>query len=122
MNRRESWVKAVIIAFGIATCLFMILPYPFTSSPISCSEDSRTGITDCRTTVRTKWSWFGGYHATLERVVPMSSEAKESHASKYFGVTQTGIAKLALVSIALGFLSVLVYRKLRLSSSPEKSS
>lgn len=118
MNRHEPWAKTVIIALGIATCFFIVLPYPFTSSPISCSEDSRTGITDCRTTVRTKWSWFGGYHATLERIVPMSGEAKESHASKYFGATRSGLLKLAGVSVLLGWISYMLYHQARGSKNP----
>lgn len=114
-----GWLKGVIIAAGIAIGYFLILPYPFTSSPLSCSTDSRTGITDCRTTKQTRWLWFGGYHATLERAVPMPSESKESHASKYYGVTRSGIFKLAAISVFLGSTSYLIYRQARASKNAE---
>lgn len=114
-----AWLKGVIIAAGIAIGYFLILPYPFTSSPIFCSEDSRTGITDCQTNEQTRWSWFGGYHATLERVVPMSSESKESNASKYYGITRGGILKLAVISVVLGGASYLAYRQARASRNAE---
>lgn len=105
----KSFLLATLVSLG----LFLVLPYPFTVSRISCSQNRTTGISDCATTKQIEWSWFGGYHATLERTLPMSSESKESQASKYYGITRGGVLKLAVISVILGSVSCLAYLRIR---------
>lgn len=110
-------VRVLIVVSILSLIFFMILPFRFDHTSMSCTGGQSScngyGITE---TTSHPWYWFGGYHLFFE---PQSSDMyrRESHSSQYQYSSALEVVLLALVSLGLGVASYvalwLIYGKKR---------
>lgn len=111
----KSTLQKTLMTFlaivGLAFILFLVLPIPFTSVMSTCNQTTCNGY-ELEITTRHGWYWLGGYHTTLEGLLPMNLKDLMTYMEKYDSIPTVHIAVLGVVSLALAIGIYAIYSRL----------
>lgn len=104
MKQLPSYLKRLLIDYIVvlilAIGLFMVLPLPFTSETSFCDQAICKGY-EFEAVTQHGWYWLGGYHTTIQGLLPMSFQETMAYTERYDSIPGWHIAVLALISIIL---------------------
>jgi hypothetical protein len=96
--KRVSIDYTIIVVLAVG--LFLVLPLPFTRESSFCSQAICRG-NEFETVTQHGWYWLGGYHATVEGLLPRSFKELMIYTDKYDSIPGWQIGTLALLSLIL---------------------